>query len=162
MYDEYLTVTLEGYTYNRFLTENNIPAFVGCWRKRKALCNIVLCSSNSGGRGPQGWCELCLMSKKMINMMSLAKRGTFSQHARCSQLPTFPLLLEHQTHMHPSTVAPTFWFVLGRYVAVQPIHQTVADQSSPTSRCRLSALVCAQNLAVLHLAVTQLQSHLAF
>lgn len=45
-----------------------------------------------------------------------------------------------------------------------PIHQTGADQSSPAGP--LAACLClfapARNLAVLHLAVTQLQSHLAF
>lgn len=88
-----------------------------------------------------------------------------------------PLLLKRQTHMHALAVAKKSaltvlsWAELGCFVAMQPDKQAallwcvhLPDRSGPVKPSRPLQLVCACfcHVAVLHLAVTQLQSHLAF
>lgn len=103
----------------------------------------------------------------------------FTQHARGSwSLLSSPhcLLLKRPTHMHALTVAKiSALTVLSRAVLLLCRQTKQAellwcasppDQSRPAKPSRRAACLClfapAQNLAVLHLAVTQLQSHLAF
>lgn len=99
----------------------------------------------------------------------------FTQHAWCSQSLLNSahslLLLKYPTHMHALTVAKiSALTVLNRTVLLlcrqtsrlsssgAPIHQTGTDQ--PAAAACLCLFGPAQNLAMLHLAVTQLQNHL--
>ncbi|KAK5868812.1 hypothetical protein PBY51_009789 [Eleginops maclovinus] len=90
------------------------------------------------------------------------KEKYIAQHAWCSHLPTF-LIATGASDTHASIDCGTDILVRAGLFCCCAAHQP--DRSGPVKLSQPLQVVrayCAQNLAVLCLAVTQLQSHLAF